>query len=102
MLLLAPFEFFFFGMTYLYLLIYLNWKLYCRLHYKKRSYDLVDYKCIDKLDFWVLEDEDSHLEFEANEDIENVIYQENPIPIVGESSRQTNGGENDSEINILE
>ena len=50
----------------------------------------------------MLEDEESPPEFEENEEIENVMYEENAIPIVGESSRQTDSGENENEMNIFE
>ena len=39
---------------------------------------------------------------EETDKIENAIYQENVIPIVGKSSRQINGGENENEMNTLE
>ncbi|KAJ1391324.1 hypothetical protein SESBI_36715 [Sesbania bispinosa] len=54
-----------------------------RWEHKKRSYDPIDYESIDKVEFWVVEEE-APPEFDVD-DIENVIYQDNAIPIVGES-----------------
>ena len=50
----------------------------------------------------MLEDKELPPNFEENEEIENVMYKENAIPIVGESSRQIDGGENENEMNIFE
>ena len=66
--------------------------LYFRWEYKKRSYDPIDYESIDKVDFWVTEEEEAPPEFGTDDfEIENVIYEDNAIPILGESSKNNEG-----------
>ncbi|KAJ1398996.1 hypothetical protein SESBI_30639 [Sesbania bispinosa] len=66
-----------------------------RWEYKKRSYDPIDYESIDKVEFWVIEEE-APPEFDVDDiENENVIYQDNAIPIVDESH---NAGDEEIEI----
>lgn len=47
-----------------------------------RSYDPIDYESIDKVDFWIIEEE-APPEFDVDElENENVIYQDDAIPVI--------------------
>ena len=50
----------------------------CRLKVNKRSYDPIDYECIDKTDFWVVEEEPEG-ELDYNE-LENMVDEEEHEP----------------------
>ena len=50
-----------------------------RFYNKKRTYDPIDYACIDETDFWIV-DEDRPVELDV-EDLENILYEEKSIPI---------------------
>ncbi|KAF2308868.1 hypothetical protein GH714_022331 [Hevea brasiliensis] len=85
---------------------FLNFYLMCsRLHYEKRTYDPIDYECIDRIDFWIVKEEPpSKLDME---EVEVVLYQEDVIPIIEKSRKGTCTQddleeENDSELNVLE
>lgn len=60
--------------------------LYFRMQHKRRSYDPIDYEFIDKLEYWVTEEEAPPEFDDQDHEIENVLYQDNAIPIVDESS----------------
>jgi len=47
---------------------------FCRVKIDKRSYDPIDYECIDKTDFWVVEEEPEG-ELDYNE-LENMIEEQ--------------------------
>ena len=50
-----------------------------RFYNKKRTYDPIDYACIDKIDFWIVdEDESEELDIE---ELKNLLYEEGSIPI---------------------
>ena len=51
-----------------------------RFYNKKRTYDPIDYACIDKIDFWIV-DEDEPRELDV-EELENLLYEEGLIPII--------------------
>ncbi|KAK8952239.1 hypothetical protein KSP39_PZI004582 [Platanthera zijinensis] len=78
-------------------LVYVRYNLNMRdrTYFKKRSYDPLDYTSIDSVDFWVVEEEPTP-ELNYNE-IENEVYAENTMPIVGDvqasnqQNEQTNG-----------
>ena len=53
--------------------------LFFRLYNKKMTYDPIDYACIDKTDFWIV-DEDEPGDLDVKE-LENLIYEEGLIPI---------------------
>ena len=55
-----------------------------RFHNKKRSYDPIDYACIDEIEFWII-DEDELGELDLKE-MENLLYEEGSIPIEIECS----------------
>ncbi|KAK2388537.1 hypothetical protein QL285_062213 [Trifolium repens] len=57
---------------------------YCRGNRKKIYYDPIDYESIDDIDFWV--NEEAPPELDINE-IENLLYHEDAIPIVESSLR---------------
>jgi hypothetical protein len=57
---------------------------YCRGKSKKIYYDLIECKSIDDINFCV--NEETPHEFDINE-IENLIYHDDAIPIVGKQSR---------------
>ncbi|GJV71333.1 hypothetical protein Tco_1491328 [Tanacetum coccineum] len=66
-----------------------------QLHFDKRSYDPVDYECIDETDFWVVEEEaQGELDYDQ---LENMVEQE--------PSSQTQGlvdeDDDDSEFHLL-
>ena len=65
-----------------YLLYTLFW---WRRQYKKRSYDLVDQDSIDKMDFWIAEDEEAKL---VDGDMREAIYGEDATPTLDESHDQ--------------
>ena len=50
-----------------------------RFYNKKRTYDPIDYTCIDETDFWIV-DEDRPVELDV-EDLENILYEEWSISI---------------------
>ena len=55
-----------------------------RFYKKKRSYDPIDYACIDETKFWIInEDEPGELDLE---EMENLLYEEGSLPIEVESS----------------
>ncbi|CAJ2645630.1 unnamed protein product [Trifolium pratense] len=61
---------------------------YCRGKPKKIYYDPIDYESIDDIDFWV--NEDAPPELDINE-IENLLYHHDAIPIVENLSRNNQG-----------
>jgi hypothetical protein len=61
---------------------------YCRGNRKKIYYDPIDYESIDDIDFWV--NEEAPPELDINE-IENLLYHEDAIPIVESSLRNNQG-----------
>ncbi|CAA2986381.1 uncharacterized protein LOC111403679 isoform X2 [Olea europaea subsp. europaea] len=71
-----------------------------RRYYKKRSYDTVDYECIDKTNFWIVEEVPPRV-FEY-EDLDNAIYEENAISNVNDHEFDDNvqdDNENKDEVN---
>ncbi|KAK7293059.1 hypothetical protein RJT34_15920 [Clitoria ternatea] len=60
-----------------------NLRLKNRWAHHNKSYDPIDYESIDKVDFWVTEEEPQPEFGHDDMDIENVIYQDNAIPIAG-------------------
>ena len=54
------------------------YECFCRLKVDKRSYDPIDYECIDKTDFWVVEEEPEG-ELDYNE-LENMVDEEEHEP----------------------
>ncbi|KAF2322650.1 hypothetical protein GH714_026613 [Hevea brasiliensis] len=76
-----------------------------RLQYEKRTCDPIDYECIEKIDFWIVEEEPPP-ELDT-EELEEALYQEDAILITEKSSKSTCTQEdprqkNDSELNVLE
>ncbi|CAA2957927.1 Hypothetical predicted protein [Olea europaea subsp. europaea] len=74
-----------------------------RRYYKKRSYDPVDYECIDKINFRIEEDVPPQ-DFKY-EDLDNAIYEENAISNVKDLEIDDNvqdDNENKDEINTQE
>ncbi|XP_039118856.1 uncharacterized protein LOC120254989 [Dioscorea cayenensis subsp. rotundata] len=66
--------------------------------YKKRSYDPVDYDCIDKTDFWIVEEEE---EAElVDQDMVEAIYGEDAIPTLDESHNQDDVDMNEEEVDF--
>ena len=60
---------------------------------KKKSYDPIDYECIDEIEFWIIDENGSEeLDFE---ELENLLYKEGLMPIneVESSSFSTHIGE---------
>ena len=55
-----------------------------RFYNKKRSYDPIDYACIDETEFWII-DEDEPRELDL-EEVENLLYEEGSLPIKVEGS----------------
>ncbi|KAK7302122.1 hypothetical protein RJT34_13002 [Clitoria ternatea] len=60
-----------------------NLRLKNRWAYYNKSYDPIDYESIDKVDFWVTEEEPQPKFGHDYMDIEKVIYQDNAILIAG-------------------
>ena len=53
--------------------------LFFRFYNKKKSYDFIDYACIDETEFWIInEDELEELDLE---EMENLLYDEKSIPM---------------------
>ena len=53
--------------------------IFFRFYNKKRSYDPIDYACIDETEFWIIdEDEPGELDLE---EVENLLYEEGSLPI---------------------
>ena len=50
-----------------------------RFYNKKRTYDSIDYACIDETNFWIV-DEDESVELDV-EELENLLYEEGSISI---------------------
>lgn len=64
---------------------------FSRFFNKKKTFDPIDYACIDETEFWVV-DEDETRELDLDE-MENLLYEEGSIPIeVGGSSSTTHIG----------
>ncbi|KAK8950974.1 hypothetical protein KSP39_PZI003537 [Platanthera zijinensis] len=65
-------------------LVYVRYNLNMRNRFTcmKRSYDPLDYTCIDLMDFWVVEEEP--VPELIYDDLEKEIYNEDVIPIVAE------------------
>ncbi|KAL6316864.1 hypothetical protein AAG906_022582 [Vitis piasezkii] len=59
--------------------IHYNLRLKYRFYNKKRTYDPIDYACIDETDFWIV-DEDQSVKLDV-EELENLLYEERSIPI---------------------
>ena len=58
-----------------------------RFYNKKRSYDSIDYACIDETEFWIIdEDESGELDLE---EMENLLYEEGSFPREVEGSSST-------------
>ena len=56
-----------------------NYILYFFRFYKKMSYDLINYICIDETNFWIVnKDELGELD---REEMKNILYEERSIPI---------------------
>ena len=51
-----------------------------RFYNKKRTYDPIDYACINENNFWMV-DEDEPRELDV-EELENLLYEEGLIPII--------------------
>ncbi|GKB15067.1 zinc finger, CCHC-type containing protein [Tanacetum coccineum] len=65
------------------------------LHVDKRSYNLVDYECIDETDFWVVEEEaQGELDYDQ---LENMLKQEPPSQTQG----LVDEDDDDSEFHLL-
>nr|GFA69506.1 reverse transcriptase domain-containing protein [Tanacetum cinerariifolium] len=71
------------------------WYIFSRLHLDKRSYDLVDYKCIDETNFWVVEEEvQGELDYDQ---LQNMLEQEPPSQTQG----LVDEDDDDSEFRLL-
>ncbi|XP_023744815.1 uncharacterized protein LOC111892970 [Lactuca sativa] len=74
-----------------------------KLDVDKRSYDPIDYECIDKTDFWMVEKE-SKGELDYN-DLENMLHEEEHEPAAQTQEKETipvfNNEEVDSEFHLL-
>ena len=58
-----------------------------RFYNKKRSYDPIDYACIDETEFWIIDDDESgELDLE---EMENLLYEEGSFPREVEISSST-------------
>ena len=58
-----------------------------RFYNKKRSYDPIDYACIDETEFWIIdEDESGELDLE---EMENLLHEEGSFPREVEGSSST-------------
>ncbi|XP_039128888.1 uncharacterized protein LOC120265020 [Dioscorea cayenensis subsp. rotundata] len=66
--------------------------------YKKRSYDPVDYDCIDKMDFWIVEEEEEAELVDG--DMVEAIYGEDAIPTLDESHNQDDVDMNEEEVDF--
>ena len=53
--------------------------LWYRVQRKKFNIDPIDYASIDKIEFWVVEDDEPP--FLDHEEIENALYEEEPIQL---------------------
>ena len=51
-------------------------------HYQNKSYDPVDIDCIDTTDFWIIEKEIPDF---GDEEMNNIINQNNPVPMLTET-----------------
>nr|KAJ0185063.1 hypothetical protein LSAT_V11C900463900 [Lactuca sativa] len=83
--------------------VHYNLRLKNRLKVDKRSYDPIDYECIDKTDFLVVEKE---LEGELDyNDLENMLDEEEHEPVSQTQEKETglvfNNDEVDSEFHLL-
>ncbi|KAL4561520.1 hypothetical protein LXL04_033687 [Taraxacum kok-saghyz] len=83
--------------------VHYNLRLQNRLKVDKRSYDPIDYECIDKTDFWVVEEEPEG-EFDYN-DIENMLDEQEQEPASqtqeNENHDVSQANEVDSEFHLL-
>ncbi|KAL4568318.1 hypothetical protein LXL04_023927 [Taraxacum kok-saghyz] len=77
--------------------VHYNLRLQNRLKVDKRSYDPIDYECIDKTDFWVVEEEPEG-ELDYN-DIENMFDEQEQEPA---SQTQENENHDVSEANEVD
>ncbi|KAL4592745.1 hypothetical protein LXL04_005749 [Taraxacum kok-saghyz] len=77
--------------------VHYNLRLQNRLKVDKRSYDPIDYECIDKTDFWVVEEEPEG-ELDYN-DIENMLDEQEQEPA---SQTQENENHDVSEANEVD
>ena len=50
-----------------------------RLYNKKRSYDPIDYECIDETKFWIIDE--NELEEHDFEELDNLLHEEKSMPI---------------------
>ncbi|KAJ7970826.1 DUF659 domain-containing protein [Quillaja saponaria] len=76
-----------------------NLRLKNRLHHK-RTNDPIDYECIDKTDFWVIEEEaPSEL---TSEDIDHAIYQDEAAPIFNNHGNCSQDGGEDDEFDFAD
>ncbi|XP_039145518.1 uncharacterized protein LOC120282732 [Dioscorea cayenensis subsp. rotundata] len=78
-------------------LIFVNYNLH-RHQYKKRSYDPIDYDCIDKTNFWIVEEEEEAELVDG--DMVEAIYGEDAIPTLDESHNQDDVDMNEEEVNF--
>ncbi|RVW71973.1 hypothetical protein CK203_055015 [Vitis vinifera] len=74
-------------------LVYVHYKL--SFYNKKKTYDPIDYACIDETNFWMV-DEDEPIELDV-EELKNLLYEEGSIlinEVEGSSSHidDENGG----------
>ncbi|GJZ86138.1 hypothetical protein Tco_0657748 [Tanacetum coccineum] len=75
--------------------VHYNLRLQHRLHFDKRSYDPVDYECIDETDFWVVEEEaQGELDYDQ---LENMVEQEPSSQMQG----LVDEDDDDSEFHLL-
>ena len=64
--------------------------LWYRVKRKKFNFDSIDYASIDKIEFWVVEDEEPP--FPNHEELKNALYEEGAYPIEERSSSHVQGG----------
>lgn len=64
--------------------------LWYKVKRKKFNFDPIDYASIDKIEFWVVEDEEPP--FLDHEEIENALYEEGAYPIEEGSSSHVQRG----------
>nr|GEY04906.1 hypothetical protein [Tanacetum cinerariifolium] len=75
--------------------VHYNLRLQHRLHLDKRSYDPVDYECIDETDFWVVEEEaQGELDYDQ---LKNMLEQKPPSQTQG----LVDEDDDDSEFHLL-
>ncbi|XP_058757670.1 uncharacterized protein LOC131630946 isoform X2 [Vicia villosa] len=83
--------------------VHYNLRLKNRVFNKNRAYDPIDYESIDDIEFWIMEEDANTIPILDTNEMENILYMGESIPIIGsdkEGEEALNKGVEEEGLNL--